>query len=351
MRTYFALVAKKRFLCFVPALLAVTLILGFFRASLGSSEGKSGPNPILHSLRGRVIDLDGQPLSRTKVRLTSSQAVLIGSQTLGYEGSFAFEDLPAGTYLLTLEREGAATVVRTIEIKSYPTAKVVFLEIRLDQESAASVREIVTDFSRQDPSKRLETPTRVSKKAQRAFEMAVEASERGSRTKAIEYLEKATREQPDYFEAYNNLGVQHQKLRQWPQAIQAFRRAIELRRDSAKPYLNLGLVYWEQEEIESAIECFESARKLDDSSLLAHQALGQLHFRKQNYVKAQEHLEIATRLNPREARAAFLLLAELEILSQNPGRAKEYLEVMLQYFPSDPEALKLQQTLKEGPKP
>jgi tetratricopeptide (TPR) repeat protein len=345
---------KNRCVCLVPALPAVALILGFFTGSPRSSlrsEGQSGSNSILHSVRGRVINLDGQPLSWTKVQLTSSQAALIGSQTPGYEGSFAFEELPAGAYLLTLEREGAATIVRTIEIKSYPTAKTIFLEIRLDRESAASVREIVTDFSRQDPSKRVETPTRVTKKAQRAFQLAAEESEKGNRTKAIEYLEKAIREQPDYFEAYNNLGVQHQKLRQWPQAIQAFRRAIELRRDSAKPYLNLGLAYWEQEEIESAIECFESARKLDDSSLLAHQALGQLHFRKQNYVKAQEHLEIATRLNPREARSAFLLLAQLEILSENRGRAKEYLEVMLQYFPSDPEALKLQQTLTQGPEP
>jgi tetratricopeptide (TPR) repeat protein len=341
---------RKRLMCLAPALLGVALILSFFCLSLRSG-GKSTSTPVLHLVRGRVINLDGRPLRSTKVQLARSRAALIGSQTLGYEGSFAFEGLPSGIYVLTLEREGAATIVRTIEIKSYPTPKTIFLEIRLDQESAASVREIVTEFSRQDPSKRVETPTRVSKKAQRAFQQAVEESERGNRLKAVEYLEKAIREQPDYFEAYNNLGIQHQKLRQWPQAIQAFRRAIECRGDSAKPFLNLGLVYWEQGEIHSAIESFESARKLDDGSMLAHYALGQLYFRSQNYVKAQKHLEIATRLNPKEARSAFLLLAQLEVLSQNPGRAKEYLEVMLQYFPSDPEALRLRQTLEEGPEP
>jgi len=348
METRSVLIATRKSLVhLVPALLAAALILSAVCVSL-RSDGKSGSTPVLHSVRGRVIDLEGQPLSSTKVQLAGGHAALVGSQTPGYEGSFAFEGLPAGNYVLTLEREGAATIARTLEIKSYPTPKTIFLEIRLDQESA-SVRETVTDFSRDDPRRQVEAPTRVSKKAQRAFQLAMEESEKGNRLKAIEYLEKAIRAQPDYFEAYNDLGIQHQKLRQWTQAIQAFRRAIECRSDSIKPYLNLGLVYWEQGEIQSAIECFESARKLDDGSMMAHYALGQLYFRTQNYVKAQGHLEIATRLNPKEARSAFLLLAQLEVLSHNPGRAKEYLEVMLRYFPSDPEALKLQQTLAERP--
>jgi uncharacterized protein HemY len=99
-----------------------------------------------------------------------------------------------------------------------------------------------------------------------------------------------------------------------------------------------------------AISNFEAALRLDEDSLPAHSALGQLFFRTQNYVKAQEHLETAARLRPTEARSAFLLLIQLGMINQDPDRARQYLEVMLQYFPGDAEALKLQETLKPGTK-
>jgi tetratricopeptide (TPR) repeat protein len=330
-------------------LLGVVLAMGLCCISLshpGSGNSKSGSPAVLHELRGKVINLDSQPLQRIKVQLARSDGTLIGTQTLEFEGNFAFKDLAAGSYLLTLERENAASVGRTIDITTYPTPKTIFLGITLNQESS-SVREIVTEFSYEGPKNREEKPTPVSKKALKAFQLAVEASEAGTPLKAIEYLEKAIREQPNYFEAYNNLGVQYQKLRQWSEAIQAFQRAIELRSDSAKPYLNLGTLYWERGEIESATENFQSARRFDENSVIVHSALGQLYFQAKAYIKAQEHLEMATRLNPKEAHSAFVLLVQLAIINQDPERARQYVEVMLQYFPYDPEALKLQQTLKE----
>ena len=326
--------------------LCLALILSLAFESSVRADSKGTHAPVLHALRGNVISLGNQPASHLRVELARSNGDVIGDQTLGYDGKFAFEELPAGSYFLTLERENAATIGRTIEIKAYPTSKTVFLEIKLGQDSSASIREVVTEFSREDSRRQELTPTKVSKKALKAFTSAVVESERGNRVKAIEHLERAIREQPDYFEAHNNLGVQYQKLRQWPQAIQAFRRAIELRNDSAKPYLNLGITYLELGEFQSALENLESACKLENNSTLVHSTLGQLYFQKQNYVKAQEHLETATRLNPKEARSAFLLLVQLEIIHHDLNRARQYLEVIQHYFPNDPETLKLQETLQ-----
>lgn len=338
----------------VLAGLVLFLVLGLGRISLGQlvgSESRVSPTAARHWLRGKVINLDGQPLSRIRVQLAHGDGTPIGSQSPGYDGNFVFEQLAPGSYLLTIEREHGAAIGRTVEIRAYPTPKTIFLEIKLDAESSASIREIVTDFTLRDSIKRAERPTRVSKKALKAFQLAVAASERGDRLKAIDYLEQALREQPDYFEACNNLGVQHLKLGQWPQAIQAFQRAIELRPDSVKPYLNLGTVYWRLGQLEPAIESFESANRIEPNSVIIHSSLGQLFFQKQNYLKAQEHLETATRLNPKEARSAFLLLIQLANSHQDFGRARQYLEVMLQYFPADPEALKFQEVLSKRVRP
>lgn len=320
---------------------------------IGWAEAKDRNTPpaaVLHAIRGRVIPIGGQPLRAGKVRLVTNDGKEMGERLLGYEGTFAFESLLAGQYLLTLEREDEATVGRAVEIKSYPVAKVVFLEITLNKQSA-SVRELVTDASNREFSTLKEPPSQVSRKALREFEQAAKESASGSPAKAIVHLQKAVREQPDYFEAYNNLGVQHQKLRQWDQAIESYRRAIELRPTSAKARINLAAVFLQQGQVQPAIDSLEAARKTEPGSAYVHLALGELYFRRQEYLKAQDSLETATRLSPLDSRQAFGLLVQIALRHEDAPRAKEYLDVMKQYFPADPETLKLEAAIQSVAKP
>jgi Tfp pilus assembly protein PilF len=321
--------------------------------SIGWVEAKdrSTPSsPVLHAVRGRVIPIGGQPLRAAKVRLATDAGKEIGEKLLPYEGTFAFENLLPGQYLLTLEREEEATIGRPVEIKSYPAPKIVFLEITLNKESA-SVREIVTDASNHEFSALKAAPSHVSRKALREFEKAAKESASGSPAKAIVHLRRAIREQPDYFEAHNNLGVQYQKLRQWDQAIQSYRRAIELQPRSAKAHVNLAAVFLEQGQIQSAMDSLEAARKTEPGSAYVHLALGEFYFRKQDYLKAQESLETATRLSPQDSRKAFGMLVQIALRDKDASRATQYLEVMKQYFPSDPETLRLEATIQSAAKP
>jgi tetratricopeptide (TPR) repeat protein len=308
------------------------------------------PSVVLHAVRGRVIPIGGQPLRSAKVRLATSDGRERGERLLTYEGTFSFEELSPGQYLLTLEREDEATIGRPVEIKSYPASKVVFLEITLNKESA-SVREIVTDAATKELGVLKEQPSEVSRKALRAFEQASKESAGGSPAKAIVYLQQAIREQPNYFEAYNNLGVQHQKLRQWKEAIQAFQRAIELRPNSAKAHVNLAAIYLEQGQAQQALESLEAARKAEPASAQVHLLLGQLYLKKQDYLKAQEFLETATRLSPQSSRQAFVLLIQIALRHEETDRAKQTLDVMKQYFPSDSEISKLQDAIQSATKP
>jgi tetratricopeptide (TPR) repeat protein len=297
-----------------------------------------------------VIPIGGQPLRATKVRLATSDGQERGERLLTYEGTFSFEGIAPGQYLLTLEREDEATIGRPVEIKTYPAPKVVFLEFTLNQESA-SVREIVTDASNQEAGLFKEQPSEVSRKALRAFEQAAKESAGGSPTKAIVHLQEAIREQPNYFEAYNNLGVQYQKLRQWNEAIQAYRRAIELRPNSAKAHVNLAAVFLEQGLAQQALESLEAARKAEPGSAQVHLLLGQLYLKKQDYLKAQELLETATRLSPQNSRQGFVLLIQIALRHDETDRARQTLDVMKQYFPLDPEISKLQDAIQSTTKP
>lgn len=329
------------------------LVLGLSSSCLGNDrkrDAAQSPAVVNHRVRGKVMALGGSPLTAIRVQLARSGGPVIGQLTLGYDGSFVFEGIPPGSYLLTIQRQEAATIGRALEIKPHATPKTILLEIQLSNESA-SIRELVTEGSRKEAQPRVETPTQISRKALRAFQQAVTESERGNSQKAIRYLEAAIREQPNYFEAYNNLGVQHRKLRHWDEAIRIFRRALELRADSARPHVNLGAIYWELGQTKEAIESFEAGRQLEPNSTTIHLTLGQLYFQKQDYLHAQESLELATRLSPKEARQAFLLLIEIALRHQESERGRQYLQVMEQYFPADPDAARLSQALSEHPKP
>jgi tetratricopeptide (TPR) repeat protein len=269
---------------------------------------------------------------------------------LTYEGTFSFEALSPGKYLVTLERDDEATIGRPVEIQSYPASKVIFLEMTLNKESA-SVREVISDASNQEFGVLKESPSEVSRKALRAFEQASKESAGGSPAKAIVHLQQAIREQPNYFEAYNNLGVQHQKLQQWNEAIQAYRRAIELRPNSAKAHVNLAAVYLEQGQLQEALKSLEAARNAEPGSAQIHLFLVQLYLKKQDYLKAQEFLETATRLSPQNSRQAFVLLIQIALRHEDTNRARQTLDVMKQYFPSDSEISKLHDAVQSATKP
>jgi len=320
---------------------------------MGSVEAKDRDvrSPVvLHAIRGKVIPIGGQPLRAAKVRLATSDGQDRGERLLAYEGTFSFEELSPGGYLLTLDRDDEATIGRPVEIKSYPVSKVVFLEITLNKESA-SVREIVTDGSNWEFGTLKELPSEVSRKALRAFEQAAKESAAGFPEKAIVHLQRAIREQPNYYEAYNNLGVQYQKLQQWNEAIRAYRRATELRPNSAKAHLNLAIAFMEQGQMHEALDSLEAARKAEPGSANVHLLLGQIYLRKQDYLNAQEELETATRLSPQTSRQAFALLIEIALHHKDGDRARQYLDVMKQYFPLDTQILTLQETIQAATKP
>lgn len=324
------------------ALLALDVLL--------SSPKDRETTTIQHSVRGRVIPIGGQPLRAAKVEFSTIDGTKLGERELAYEGTFAFEDVLPGKYLLTLERENEATIGRPVEVKSYPTPTLVFLEITLNRDSA-SVREIVTQASNPNYGVSKEPSSAVSRKALRAFEQAAKESARGAPEKAIVLLQKAILEQPDYFEAHNNLGVQYQKLRRWEQAAQSYRRAIELNPRLAKTHVNLASVFLELGQIQSGLESLEAARQAEPGLASTHRFLGELYFRKQDYVKAQESLETATRLGPQESSRAFALLAEIALRHDDEERARQYLDLMKQYFPSDPETLRVEAAIHGATKP
>jgi tetratricopeptide (TPR) repeat protein len=326
------------FLC----LFAMTMagLAGFHSSALRAQAAASqvAAPAVLNSLRGRVFMEGDDGTTAIRVMLRHAQGSEVGTAKAKYDGSFAFESLAPGEYLLVMEREGFPTIARPVQIKTYSSPKTIYLQIRLSADGSTTVRELVKEYSREDLPQHEETRSKVSKEALKEFQRAEQESSRGNHSRAIEHLKKALRAEPKFYEAWNNLGLQYQAIQAWEQAIEAFRQATATGNNSAKPSINLGNLLLALNQLDPALESFKQASKIDPDSVVTHTALGKIYVLKQDFLSAHEHLEMATRLDPKGSREAFLLLARLEINGRDIHQACRTLKAMLEFFPTDPDA-------------
>jgi lipoprotein NlpI len=92
------------------------------------------------------------------------------------------------------------------------------------------------------------------KQAQKYYMKGFEYHNQGLAEKAIEEYQKALKLNPNYIEAYMNIGAIYIDKKNYDQAIQQFKKVIELNYYYGKAHYNLGMVYLYKGEKEKAQE-------------------------------------------------------------------------------------------------
>ncbi|RYZ73744.1 MAG: tetratricopeptide repeat protein [Proteobacteria bacterium] len=96
-------------------------------------------------------------------------------------------------------------------------------------------------------------------------------SARGKLDLAIRYCRKAIEIDPEFGNAYNDIGSYHVRKGKWNEAVEWFEKAkLATRYDSPQyPYLNLGRLYSAQGSLFLALKEFKEARRLapEDQSI------------------------------------------------------------------------------------
>jgi tetratricopeptide (TPR) repeat protein len=75
-------------------------------------------------------------------------------------------------------------------------------------------------------------------------------------------IRKAIDVDPDYFLAYQTLGLVYHRLKKHPESIQTYQKAAELSPGSALTYYNMGCVYQDMSDHEKAKQCYRKALEL-----------------------------------------------------------------------------------------
>lgn len=121
---------------------------------------------------------------------------------------------------------------------------------------------------------------------------------------AVRFVEQAIDARPDYFEAFDLLGV-ISAVRNDNRAIDYYTRAAEIQPGNSMVYYKLGLFFQERAEWNSAIESYYKAVEVDPKNAFAHFNLGYIHTELDLFEQARDHFTNAIQANDRYYQAYY----------------------------------------------
>lgn len=283
--------------------------------------------------RGRRISA-----SLVGVRLPFNKRVTADSR-----GRFRFKNLRPGTYSLSILIPGAGEVLRTVDV----TASFADSRGRVERQfpfDAAALREQARPVPQGLVSVRELT---ISRRARSEYRRAQGRLERHDAEGAIQYLEKAVQEAPQYLEAWNNLGTIYFQRREYGRAEEYFRKALEQDADAFEPRVNLGGALLAGGRPEEALAINQEAQAARPQDPLANAQLGINYFLLGDYDEAIRHLEATKDLDPAHFSNPQITLAEIHLRLSKEGAALGELEDFLQHHPDAPEASSARATIRK----
>ncbi len=172
-------------------------------------------------------------------------------------------------------------------------------------------------------------------KAQRAFEkaaglnppnlsacynLATIRQQSGDHISAIPIYKKILKEQPDYGQVWNNLGIAYKETGKLEEIIPSFEQAVKFAPDMAEAWNNLGVAQDEQGMVEEAAGSYSKAIELRPGYTSAHFNLGISLHKLGRFREAEVHFNRVLEIRPDDEPARFMLQS-LGAISETPDAA------------------------------
>ena len=114
---------------------------------------------------------------------------------------------------------------------------------------------------------------------------------------AISSFENAINLNPNFSEAYNNLGNVNKLNNQTEEAIKNYKRSIDKKNDNITAYFNLAVIFKEIKKYKDSKNVYEKILEIDKNNLTAKHDLGALNSILGNFEKAREYFIQAISIN------------------------------------------------------
>lgn len=155
--------------------------------------------------------------------------------------------------------------------------------------------------------------------------------------KAIMCWQTAIDWDPEYVDAYYNLGTAYNQLQDYERSAQAFEQAIKLKPDYPEALYNLGLTLVKLNRLDDAIHSYQKALEISPDDIDIHLALGSVYFKQKQLKPSLSAYESALSINPKSHSALVSVGAVLVEIGE-VDRAISYLNEALSIEPNDAQA-------------
>jgi tetratricopeptide (TPR) repeat protein len=239
------------------AALAAMLCLGLWAPAFSQGFGLT--------VRGELKSSSPRNFSDYLVQLVDPlRHMVAGRADVRNDGYFEMRGVPAGEYLVVVTTlHGGPVVEQTVSLTATGAVEVRLPDTPVNRPGAGTI----------SVKQLLHPPT---KKAFRSFVEAQKFSSSGDYAKAVQALERAIEESPDYAEAHVNLGVQYIRTGRMEAAAGELKRAIAIAGPNSLTLCNLAWVQMRLGLRNEALVSVRAGLRLDQSSQQGHVILGTL---------------------------------------------------------------------------
>jgi predicted O-linked N-acetylglucosamine transferase (SPINDLY family) len=155
--------------------------------------------------------------------------------------------------------------------------------------------------------------------------------------KAIICWQTAIDWDPEYVDAYYNLGTAYNQLQDYEQSAQVFEQAIKLKPNYPEALYNLGLTLVKLNRLDDAIHSYQKALEISPEDIDIHLALGSVYFKQKQLKPSLAAYKSALAINSKSSSALVSIGAVLLEMGE-VDRAITYLEEGLNILPNDAQA-------------
>jgi len=289
-------------------------------------------------IEGFVRDRQGKAQSNMTLVLKGGAGIQVDRTHTDQEGHYAFFQIGAGVFFITLEIAGVPTESRRVEF--------------VTNEMGGHRRE---DFTLEKPDEARRQPflepvfvQNVPPAAEKEYRQALILLRSGKRDEAVQSLTRAVQQFPAYYDAWNALGLEYLKQNNATKAGPAFQRALAANRNSASARFGVGWAFYQAERLTDAARELTEAARLNPRVAETYWFLGRAQLERKQWLAAEQAFTAYRKINPRDDRPALhLYLTSIYDALGRRAAAVDELETYLKTIPEKERTAKLRDLLSQ----
>jgi tetratricopeptide (TPR) repeat protein len=303
-----------------------------FMASLVSAQ-RNGPVGLRHEISGRItFDVDNSPMQNVPIQLKTEAGQVISTTFSSPSGNFNFENLGAGTYVLTIELQGYERTEREARLTTIPSltvniglhkvagAQPEFGDNGVAKGDAVSARELGLPSKAQDA---------LAKGKERLYQKHDPAG-------SLPFFRKVLEISPGFYDAYYLEGIAYTQQGQLSDAEATFRKAIEgSDHHFAEPCFALASLLTDKKQFEDAKLLAHEGMTADPEAWRGFYEMARALLGEGRYAEAETN-GIAARKRKTDFPGLYLILANIHMQLHKNEEVLEDVNAYLNLEPDGP---------------